>query len=74
MKASNKNYNEVYLKMLNQMNRLKEKVVKTDKKIKEAEKEFESFRGLKPEMISTITLSQLNVFIFISFYVFMVLY
>ena len=62
-KSQNKNNNEYYLRIVSQLNNLKDNISKTDKKIANIEKEFRNIGGIKPEFVSTISISELNVII-----------
>ena len=61
LKVKNKTNKDYYLKLINQISNLKENISKTDKKIINIEKEYKNFGGIKPEFVSSITISELNV-------------
>lgn len=60
-KSENRKNKDYYLKIVNQINSLKDNINKTDKKITDIEREYRSIGGIKPEFVSSISISELNV-------------
>jgi hypothetical protein len=57
---------EYYLKLVNQISNLKDNINKTDKKITNIEREYRDIGGIKPEFVSSISMSELNVIIMVN--------